>query len=204
MDLPNYSAAKDELTKLLSNRKDYSVLADRTCSGVARHILNTGSGFLGRTAWQAKSGLMRGVLGPIFGTALDRLPVMSRPPLSHTYTIQKNGGRLIPKAQFGTGLFRKGLDYLERGYDKLTKLGTNAFTSKPLLSFSNNNRKRELRDLQNDLKKLGYYNSNVDNLTGPKTRKAIAAAKADGYVIDMNKFMITKSGKKNSNRLVPK
>jgi len=43
----------------------------------------------------------------------------------------------------------------------------------------------DVKQLQRDLKKLGYYNSSIDGLFGPKTRQAVMAFQADqGMAVD--------------------
>jgi len=43
----------------------------------------------------------------------------------------------------------------------------------------------DVKQLQRDLKKLGYYNSSIDGYFGPKTRQAVMAFQADqGLVVD--------------------
>lgn len=104
--------------------------------------------------------------------------------------------QLIPKAQFGTGIVKRGLRWIER----------HMAPTQEQTSFTNQNRqraelqkkksrKRTLQDLQNDLNKLGYNVGLADNIMGRKTRRGIAAAEADGYVIDMNNFTIKGSKK---------
>ena len=42
-----------------------------------------------------------------------------------------------------------------------------------------------MKQLQRDLKKLGYYNSSIDGYFGPKTRQAVMAFQADqGLAVD--------------------
>lgn len=99
--------------------------------------------------------------------------------------------KLIPKAQFGTGIVRRGLRWLSN----------HAVPTREQILFEVQNQQRiakqkprELRDLQQDLKNLGYYNKSVDGQMGPGTRNAIQQAQADGYKVDMNNFMV--NGKK--------
>lgn len=102
---------------------------------------------------------------------------------------------LIPKAQFGTGIVKRGLRWLSN----------HAVPTREQTLFEVQNQQqllkrkpRELQDLQQDLKDLGYYTKSVDNQMGPGTRNAIQQAQADGYKIDMNNFTI--SGKKRLQR----
>ena len=107
--------------------------------------------------------------------------------------------KLIPKAQFGTRLVRKALKWVT---------DHTAPTREQTLFDVQNQRRiarqkpRELRDLQQDLKDLGYYHKSVDNLMGSGTRSAIQQAQADGYKIDMNNFTI--SSKKKLQKKQPK
>ena len=101
--------------------------------------------------------------------------------------------KLIPKAQFGTGLVKRGLKWLSEH--------TAPTREQTLFEVQNNynisrQKPRELRDLQQDLKDLGYYKKTVDNQWGSGTRNAIKQAEADGYKIDTNNFTITKGSKK--------
>ena len=116
----------------------------------------------------------------------------------HDYNLYaKQGAKLIPKAQFGTGLIKRGIRWMNRH---------TAPTREHAMFEAQNNqgkelaqkKKRGLQDLQQDLKDLGYYTKIADNKWGPGTRDAIAKAEADGYKIDINNFTI--SGKKQLKR----
>lgn len=117
----------------------------------------------------------------------------------------REGARLIPKAQFGTGLVRRGLRWISNHM---------APTREQTMFEVQNNRKKELQkkkeetnksrtaaDLQRDLIKFGYLSKGEDDgAIGSKTRKAIAKAKEDGYTVNMNTFTVTDTKQKQSKR----
>ena len=105
-------------------------------------------------------------------------------PLETLYA--RRGARLIPKAQFGTGLFKRGLNWLSNHMaptreQTMFEVQNNARAEKR----EKQSNGRQLKDLQKDLIKYGYLPKGADdNKIGPQTRKAIQAAKNDGFKID--------------------
>ena len=117
----------------------------------------------------------------------------------------REGSRLIPKAQFGTGLVRRGLRWLSNHM---------APTREQTMFEVQNERRKEVQrkreeankprtaaDLQRDLIKYGYLPKGQDDgIIGRRTRQAINNAKADGYTVDMNTFTVKGNGRnRNSN-----
>lgn len=105
--------------------------------------------------------------------------------------------KLIPKAQFGTELLKKGLRWISNH-----SVPTREQTLFSVQNTTKQSKPRELRDLQQDLKDLGYYTKIADNKWGNGTRAAIRQAEADGYKIDIKNFTI--SGKKSKKQLAQK
>ena len=112
----------------------------------------------------------------------------------------REGSRLIPKAQFGTGLVKRGLRWISN-HTAPTREQTmfevqNEQRKEVERKREEANKSRTAADLQRDLIKYGYLPKGQDDgVIGPKTRQAINNAKADGYTIDMNTFTVKGNGR---------
>ena len=91
--------------------------------------------------------------------------------------------KLIPKAQFGTGLVKRGLRWLSKHTAPTQEQTQFRNTQSQLKAKEKTIITDDPEVLQTRLKQLGYYKGNIDRKVGPMTRAAIQAAERDGYKI---------------------
>lgn len=113
--------------------------------------------------------------------------------------------KLIPKAQFGTGIVKRGLKWLSnhvtptqeqtqfevQNQQRISKQQSNKDNKKQL------QKKSSIKQLQQQLLDKGFYKGAVDGIVGQKTRAAIAMAGINGYDVVDNKLIRKKLKEEN-------